>query len=99
MLLLPPQSRPPPKNPLPARSFPGVQLISGWLLPHLSYISYLISHILYLISYILYLIITFMCYSVLQWLVRANLLLEQKNSKPIAKSKICAIMSYVYAFL
>ena len=28
---------------------------------------YLISHILYLISYILYLIITFMCYSVLQW--------------------------------
>ena len=61
------QSRPPPKNPLPARSFPGVQLISGWLLPHLSYISYLISHILYLISYILYLIITFMCYSVLQW--------------------------------
>ena len=90
MLLLPPQSRPPPKNPLPARSFPGVQLISGWLFA---------SFILYLISHILYLTITFKCYSVLQWLVRANLLLEQKNFKPIAKSIICAIMSYVYAFL
>ena len=53
MLLLPPQSRPPPKNPLPARFFQGAQLTFGWLLPHFSHISYLI--------------ITFKCYSVLQW--------------------------------
>ena len=48
MLLLPPQSRPPPKNPLPARSFPAAQVISGWLFASLSFILYLISYILYL---------------------------------------------------
>ena len=39
------QSRPPPKNPLPARFFRGAQVFSGWLLPQLSYILYLISYI------------------------------------------------------
>ena len=39
------QSRPPPKNPLPARFFRGAQLTFGWLLPQLSYILYLISYI------------------------------------------------------
>ena len=42
------QSRPPPKNPLPARFFRGAQVFSSWLLPQLSYILYLISYILYL---------------------------------------------------
>ena len=28
-----------------------------------------------------------------------NLLLKQKNSNPIAIAKICAIMSFVYAFM
>ena len=50
------QSRPPPKNPLPARSFPAAQVISGWLFASLSYILYLISQQ----------IITFKCYSILQ---------------------------------
>ena len=45
MLLLPPQSRPPPKNPLPARFFRGAFIISVCFCPII-----LISYILYLIS-------------------------------------------------
>ena len=74
MLLLPPQSRPPPKNPLPARFLQGAFVISVCFCP--------ISYILYLVSYIsLTSTFGFTTYHILrEWFLAAYFLPEKMSN-------------------